>query len=126
MLRYFWMAVFFVVLAGCGGNPGGGGGSEAGAGYEPKTPAPEQTTSPAVLAVGDPVEEADYTIRVLDVVETQDWTYKEAWANNPVDATSMSGKFVTVWYSLRNTGDYPLLLGQRTVLPADVRRVASH
>lgn len=47
---------------------------------------------------------------MLDVVETQDWTYKEAWANNPVDATSMSGKFVTVWYSLRNTGDYPLLL----------------
>jgi len=111
-----------LLLAGCSGSGGESGGGNAGQGaqggepVEPKTAGP---TAPAFDAVvGDPLEQPDYTVRVLDVVESQNWHYMETSGGSAVDATSMAGKFVTVWYSVRNTGSYPLTLDLSATLAA--------
>jgi hypothetical protein len=65
----------------------------------------ENITIPApVDKIGDAAQHPDYRLRVLDVVEGENWFYPATSNSQQVDATSMAGKFVTVWYAVKNTG----------------------
>ena len=69
----------------------------------------ENTTIPApVDKIGDAAQLPDYRLRVLDVVESEDWFYPDTSNSQQVDATSMAGKFVTVWYAVKNTGRHTI------------------
>jgi hypothetical protein len=96
-----------LMLAGCGGANGSGGTpvqpkqSEQG-----QQAAVEQTQTPAPdpeSVLGDATNAGDYTIRVLDLWESDSYFYEQLYMHPRVDTFAMNGKFLVVPYSIRNT-----------------------
>jgi hypothetical protein len=120
MRKLLTLIAIAVILGGCG-TPDSGS-------FEPKESKPaqkqekatdQQLQAPASPVVGEGMDAGDFEFRVLDVTRDKSWFYPETEEGFGSQAESMSGEFVTVWYSVRNTGVQPMSLNPGAKLTAD-------
>lgn len=105
-------------VAGCGA-PDSGGFEAKESKPAPEKTAPEAMEAPESPVVGEGVDEGDFEFRVLDVTRDKSWFYPETDIASGSYAESFAGKFVTVWYSVRNTSTGPMTLSPGAKLTTD-------
>jgi hypothetical protein len=71
------------------------------------TGAPKPPESPVV---GETLDYGEFEFRVLSVTKDKHWFYPETETGFGSQEESLAGEFVTIWYSVSNTGATPLRL----------------
>jgi hypothetical protein len=123
MRLLFAVTMCFVIggvlfVAGCGA-PDSGGFEAKESKPAPEKTAPEAMEAPESPVVGESMDAEDFEFRVLDVTRDQRWFYPETEDGYGSQAESFAGEFVTVWYSVRNTGVQPMSLRPGANLETD-------